>query len=94
MGVRVSKTFIALIVLALVLAACSSSPAAFAAHGRLTASAGLMSGGPPSELFPDISDGGQVTVVNSSNTVIGTGTLHFRATRPRPWARPTPTPSP
>jgi hypothetical protein len=39
---------------------------------------GILAGGPPSELFPDISDGSQVTVVNSSNTVIGNGTLSLQ----------------
>jgi hypothetical protein len=78
MGVRVSKPLTALILLALMLAACSSSPPGFTAHGTLTASAGILAGGPPSELFPDITDGGQVTVVNSSNTVIGTGTLNLQ----------------
>jgi hypothetical protein len=29
-------------------------------------------------LFPDITDGAQVTVVNSSNTVVGTGTLYLQ----------------
>ncbi len=74
---RVSS-FISLAVLALVLAACSSSPPSFTAHGAVTVSAGILAGGPPSELFPDISDGAQVTVVNSSNTVVGTGPLHLQ----------------
>lgn len=62
----------------LVLSACSSTPPSFTAHGTLTVSTGLFVGGPPSEVFSDISDGGQVTVVNSSNTVIGTGTIHLQ----------------
>jgi hypothetical protein len=62
----------------LVLSACSSTPPSFTAHGTLAISAGMFAGGPPSELFPNISDGGQVTVVNPSNTVIGTGTLSLQ----------------
>jgi hypothetical protein len=62
----------------LMLSACSSTPPSFTAHGTLTVSTGLFSGGSPSALFSDISDGGQVTVVNSSNTVIGNGTLNLQ----------------
>jgi hypothetical protein len=62
----------------LALSACSSTPPSFTAHGTLAVSTGIFSGGPPSELFSDISDGGQVTVVNPSNAVIGTGTLNLQ----------------
>lgn len=73
----VKRLLLALAVGLVLLVGCgSSAPPGFTSHGTLDVSTGLFSGGSPSDLFPTISDGVQVTVVNSSNTVIGTGTLH------------------
>lgn len=59
--------------------ACSSSPAPVTAHGTVEVAASILNGTNTSD-YPDITDGAQVTVVNSAGTVIGTGTLHFQRT--------------
>jgi hypothetical protein len=68
---------VAAVVLAVVavVALTAGSSAPIAAHGTVATTTGLLSGDTPEEAFPDIATGGQVVVVNSAGTVIGTGTL-------------------
>jgi|SRR6516165_8583253 hypothetical protein len=55
----------------------TSSPGSITSHGQVElATTNLLGDGlSPADAFPDIAPGGQVTVVNSSDQVIGTGTL-------------------
>jgi hypothetical protein len=59
------------------LAACSSSPPPITAHGTLMVETGLLSGLTAQSAYPDITDGSQVTVTDSSGTVIGSGDLSY-----------------
>lgn len=67
---------IVVIVVVFILASGSSAPA-FTTHGTLTVSQSTLDSGglSLSEAYPDISDGAQVEVVNSSGAVVGVGTL-------------------
>lgn len=62
------------------LSACSSTPPPVAAHGTVTLYTGLLSGSSVAEAYPDVTAGSQVTVTNTSGTVIGTGTLSYDKT--------------
>jgi hypothetical protein len=53
----------------------TSGPGTITAHGTLEVAVSMLDGDTPSEAYPDISDGGQVTVIDSDHNVIGTGTL-------------------
>jgi hypothetical protein len=77
--------YIALLVLVLVLvfvvAACGSSAPPIAANGTLTVEVNPLGGVEVSNAYPDITDGSQVTVTDSSGTVVGTGTLSYSKTQ-------------
>jgi hypothetical protein len=63
---------------ALALAACgSSAPAALTSHGTVIVFASPFGGSTLQNAYPDVASGGQVTVTDSSGTVIGTGTLTY-----------------
>jgi hypothetical protein len=64
-------------VTALALAGCSSGPPPVTAHGELTVYNNPFGGESMSEAYPDVTDGSQVTVTDSSGKVIGTGTLSY-----------------
>ena len=64
-------------VTALALAGCSSGPPPVTAHGELTVYNNPFGGESMSEAHPDVTDGSQVTVTDSSGKVIGTGTLSY-----------------
>lgn len=57
------------------LAGCSSGPPPVKSHGTVTLMANPLSGDPVSQAYPDVTDGSQVVVTDSSGKVIGTGTL-------------------
>ena len=57
--------------------ACGSSPPPVAAHGELTVYNNPFGGLSMSDAYPDVTDGSQVTVTDSSGKVIGTGTLSY-----------------
>src|SRR5262249_1530951 len=61
----------------LAVTACGSSPPPVTAHGELTVYNNPFSGLSMSEAYPDVTDGAQVTVTDSSGKVIGTGTLSY-----------------
>lgn len=65
---------IAVVVVVVILAASGASPVKV--HGQLEVAADALNGTNTSD-YSDISDGAQVTVVNSSGTVIANGTLSF-----------------
>jgi hypothetical protein len=70
--------YIALILLiALGLVGCSSSPPPITAHGTLTVYANPVRSLNVQTAYPDIADGSQVTVTDDSGTVIGTGALTY-----------------
>jgi hypothetical protein len=52
-----------------------SGPGSFTAHGSEMVFADPFNGQNVQQAYPDITDGAQVTVINSSGTVVGTGTL-------------------
>jgi hypothetical protein len=62
---------------ALAMTACGSSSPPVTAHGELTVYNNPFGGLSMSEAYPDITDGSQVTVTDSSGRVIGTGTLSY-----------------
>jgi hypothetical protein len=61
--------------------ACSSSPPPATSHGTLTVEVDPLGGTQVAQAYPDITDGSQVTVTDSSGKVIGTGTLSYDKTR-------------
>jgi hypothetical protein len=65
---------VAVIAAAVVVAGCGG-PGTFTAHGTDLVCADITSGTSAADAYPDISDGGQVTVTDSTGKVIGTGTL-------------------
>jgi hypothetical protein len=67
----------AAVLAALLLAACSSSPAPITAHGKVT-----VEYTDPGAGADDLSDGSQVVIVNSAGTVIGNGTLTATSSGP------------
>jgi hypothetical protein len=60
---------------ALMLNAFGSQVAPITAHGQVETSVGIFDGDTPADAFPDIQDGGQVTVTGPSGVVLATGTL-------------------
>jgi Protein of unknown function (DUF2510) len=71
-GVGVLIVVLAAIVIAVKV---TSGPGTFTAHGTLEVAVRTLDGNTPSQTYPDISDGGQVTVIDSDHNVIGTGAL-------------------
>lgn len=61
----------------LAVTACGSSPPPVTTHGELTVYNSPVSGLSMSEAYPDVTDGSQITVTDSSDKVIGTGTLSY-----------------
>lgn len=61
--------------LAACLTACGGGSPAISVHGQLETAVSVMDGTTPGQAYPDITDGGQVVIVNSGGTVIATGTL-------------------
>jgi hypothetical protein len=66
---------------ALALAACGSSAPPVTSHGNLTLYADPLGGVPVAQGYPDITDGAQIVVTDSSGKVIGTGTLSYDKTQ-------------
>ena len=64
-------------VLVLLAGACGSQAAPITAHGALEVAVSPNDGESTSQAYPDINPGSQVTVINSGNDVIATGTLVF-----------------
>jgi hypothetical protein len=75
-----TRALIAASIAALALTGCSSSAPPVTAHGELTVYNNPFSGLSMSEAYPDVTNGGQVTVTDSSGKVIGTGTLSYSKT--------------
>ena len=67
----------AAIALAAALTACSSGPPPVTSHGTLTLYVDPLGGTSLQDSYPDITDGSQVVVTDSSGKVIGTGTLNY-----------------
>jgi hypothetical protein len=67
----------ALIAAALAVTACSSGPPPVTSRGSLTLEVNPLGGTEVTDAYPDITDGSQVTVTDSSGKVIGTGTLSY-----------------
>ena len=70
-----APALIAAAIVAAVLAGCSSGPPPVKSHGTITLMANPLGGDPVSEAYPDVTDGSQVIITDSSGKVIGTGTL-------------------
>lgn len=64
-------------ILAAALSSCSSGPPPVTSHGTLTIYVDPLGGSSVQDSYPDITDGSQVTVTDSSGKVIGTGTLSY-----------------
>lgn len=58
-----------------VLAGCSSGPPPVKSDGTVTLMANPLGGDPVSEAYPDVANGSQVVVTDSSGKVVGIGTL-------------------
>jgi hypothetical protein len=56
---------------------CGSSPPTVTANGTLAVYDNPLSGVSMQEAYPDVTNGGQVTVTDSSGKIIGTGTLSY-----------------
>jgi hypothetical protein len=67
---------VVIVALALVLG-LGGSAGSITAHGTEEVSVNPLDGTSVQDAFPDVTDGSQVTVVNSSGQVIGTGTLSY-----------------
>lgn len=64
------------IALALTLTACSIGGSSnITVHGTEVVAVDILNGQSAADLYPDVATGSQVTVVDSSHKVIGTGTL-------------------
>src|SRR5438034_2533443 len=59
------------------LAGCVNSQPPVTSHGTLTIYVDPLGGVSIAQGYPDITDGGQVTVTDSSGKVIGTGSLSY-----------------
>jgi hypothetical protein len=60
--------------LALALTACGGA-STITAHGTETVAVSILAGESAQQAFPDVTDGGQVTVVDSTGNVVGSGIL-------------------
>lgn len=54
-----------------------STPPPIVSHGTVTLLTGIIGGPEVTSAYPDVTNGSQITVVNSSGTVLGTGTLSY-----------------
>lgn len=70
-------SLIAIAAIAVAAAGCSSGPPPVASHGSLTLYADPLGGVPVAQGYPDITDGAQTVITDSSGKVIGTGTLAY-----------------
>jgi hypothetical protein len=70
-------TLIAIAAIAVAAAGCSSGPPPVTSHGTLTLYADPLGGTPVAQGYPDITDGAQISVTDSSGKVIGTGTFTY-----------------
>ena len=68
-------SMLAVALTAIGLAACGGGPGSITAKGTVSVFANSFGGSSVQDAYPDITPGGQVTVVDSSGKVIGTGTL-------------------
>jgi hypothetical protein len=57
----------------------SSGPGNFTARGTVTVCGDLLGGTSATDAYPDITDGGQVTVTDSASHVIGTSSLSLKS---------------
>jgi hypothetical protein len=66
--------------LAMLLSACGGTPS-ITSHGTVTVLADPGNGQTAQDAYPDIADGGQVTIMDASGKVIGTGTLSYSSSQ-------------